>query len=346
MRRGQIVSNGFTDMQTLRLRRLIWLLPFLMAMPPIAAAQQFQAPTRAEATAALSPAAPSYNKRQLDQMLAPIALYPDQLLMQILMAATFPQQVLDANQWLGDPQNAALKGDDLVAALQPLGWDASVKSLVAFPQIVAMMSGHMDWTQALGVAFANQQVEMMARVQFLRDRALAAGRLRSSPQLRVERRDEQVFIEPADPDTAYVPVYNPAEIYGAWPDPEYPPVYIPPPRGFVAGEIGAGLGFSVGVGIVGPLWGWGHPDWRRHEIVVDQRRYTNITSTPGNTVTIQNNTPTPEGNTLTPVSVNTPATGTTWFLLNRGWMVQSDGNVYLNFSSATGATIEAIDMGA
>src|SRR6516225_6130990 len=147
-------------------------------------ANTFQPPTPAEAAAALNPAPAAFSKQQLDQMLAPIALYPDQLLMQVLMAATFPQQVIEAGQWLQDPGNAALTGDALASALQPLPWDPSVKSLVAFPQIISMLTEHFDWTQALGTAFANQQVETMARVQFLRDRALAAGHLRSSPQVK------------------------------------------------------------------------------------------------------------------------------------------------------------------
>ena len=98
-------------------------LAFLLAAPAIANAQQLQPPSPAEATAALTPGAPYYTNQQLDQILAPIALYPDQLLTQIMMAATFPQQVLEANQWLQDPNNAALKGDELVTALQPLPWE-------------------------------------------------------------------------------------------------------------------------------------------------------------------------------------------------------------------------------
>ncbi len=228
-------------------------------------------------------------------MLAPIALYPDQLLMQVLMAATFPQQVIDAGQWLADPANAALNGDALVAALQPLPWDPSVKSLVAFPQIVAMMNAHLDWTQALGVAFAGQQVATMARVQFLRQRAVAAGRLLSTPQIRIVREGPEVLIEPADPAMMYVPVYNPAEVYGTWPDQDYPPVYVPPPPQFVGPGfvLGAGIGFGIGVGIVRPLWGWGHPDWRRHEVVINRAEYTRITNTGAltrNNVAIRNNT--------------------------------------------------------
>src|SRR5215472_9085588 len=253
-------------MRAFRFRLIVRAVSLLLALPPWAYAQQIQPPTPAEAAAALNPAPAAFSKQQLDQMLAPIALYPDQLLMQVLMAATFPQQVIDAGQWLQDPSNAALKGDALASALQPLPWDPSVKSLVAFPQIISMRTEHLDWTQALGSAFANQQVETMARVQFLRDRALAAGHLRSSPQIRIDREGPDVVIQPAQPSMLYVPVYNPAEVYGPWPDQNYPPVYVPPPPQFVnpGFVLGAGIGFSIGFGIVRSLWGWGHPDWRRN----------------------------------------------------------------------------------
>jgi hypothetical protein len=271
------------------------LLAALMAAAPFCGAQPMQPPTPAEAQAALNPAPTHFTHAQLDQMLAPIALYPDQLLTQLLMAATFPQQVVDAGKWLQDSNNASLKGDDLVAALQPLPWDPSVKSLVAFPQIIAMMNDHLEWTETLGTAFASQQVQTMARVQFLRDRAVAAGQLKSSPQLRVDHEDGDIVIEPVDPSMVYVPVYNPAQAYGDWPDTDAPPVYIPPPPNFYSGDVGAAIGFSVGFGVVAPLWGWSHPDWRHHEVAVDPQRWNRMTgpnnnpNNPNNQTIIQNN---------------------------------------------------------
>jgi hypothetical protein len=257
-----------------------WLLSLMIAYP--AGAQPVQAPSRAEAEAALDPAPAPFTNAQFDQILAPIALYPDQLLVQVLMAATFPDQLVDAQKWLQDSSNAALKGDDLVNVLQPLPWDPSVKSLVAFPQIISMMTDHLDWTEALGTAFANQQVETMARVQFLRDRAVQAGQLKSSSQLAVTGQASDISIEAADPNMVYVPVYNPAEVYGTWPDSDAPPVYIPPPPGFyngaLGGALGAGIAFSVGFGVVAPLWGWGHPDWQHHRVDVDPGRYQHITN--------------------------------------------------------------------
>ena len=266
-------------MQDFRTRALAGVLPFLLAAPGLAYAQPVQPPTPAEAQAALNPAPDQaqFTPAQLDQMLAPIALYPDQLLMQLLMASTFPQQVLDADRWLQDPSNAALHGEQLAGALQPLPWDPSVKSLVAFPQIIVMMTDHLDWTQALGVAFADEQIETMARIQFLRDRAAAAGHLKSTPQLVVQRRGEEIVIEPAKPGVVFVPVYNPAVVFGEWPHHGHPPVFIPPPPHLYSGPVPTGIGYSVALTVVQPLWGWEHPDWRQHVVVVDPRRYTTIT---------------------------------------------------------------------
>ena len=176
-------------MQHLSHRALLAALPLLIAVPGGGYAQSAQPPTRAEAEAALTPAPAGFSAAQLDQMLAPIALYPDQLLTQVLMAATFPDQLIAAMKWLQEGSNAGLKGDDLANALQQLPWDPSVKSLVPFPQIITMMTDHLDWTAALGGAFANQEVETFARVQFLRERAVQAGQLKSTTQLAVREED-------------------------------------------------------------------------------------------------------------------------------------------------------------
>src|SRR5439155_26219006 len=135
-----------------RLRLIAPILPLLLIAPVIGLAQA--PPTRSEATAALNPSAPHYTRQQIDQLVAPIALYPDQLLSQVLMAATYPQQIAEAAQWLKEDGHAELQGDALVQALEPLPWDPSVKALVAFPQVVEMMSEHIEWTEAIGVAIA------------------------------------------------------------------------------------------------------------------------------------------------------------------------------------------------
>ncbi|HTV89817.1 MAG TPA: DUF3300 domain-containing protein, partial [Stellaceae bacterium] len=267
-------------MTAFRLRAMAQVLPFLLAAPGLALAQAGP-PTRVEAEAALnapSPAPTAYTPQQIDQLVAPIALYPDGLLSQVLMAATYPDQIIAAAQWLQDPNNAALRGDALAAALQPLPWDPSVKALVPFPQVVAMLSQHIDWTQALGVAFAAQQPQVMAQVQHLRLLAMRTGRLRYLRHLVVREEEGAVVILPAQPDEIYVPVYNPVVVYGSyWPAPDYPPVYIPPPPGFVAETIMPGIQLSIGFGVVAPLWGWSRPNWHDHRIIVNRTDYTRIT---------------------------------------------------------------------
>src|SRR5713226_9192914 len=261
-----------------RLRVLAQVLPFLLIAPGLALAQT--PPTRSQATAALNPANPAvahYTRQQIDQLTAPIALYPDQLLSQVLMAATYPQQIIDAAHWLKDPGNAELKGDALVAALQPLPWDPSVKALAAFPQIIAMMSDHIEWAEALGIAFTTQQAEVMARVQALRQLAVKSGRLNKLRHLAVRREGSFIAIAPAEPDRIFVPVYNPVVVYGEWPDREFPPVFLPPPPDFVAETIEPGIELSTGFAIVGPLWGWSRPDWRANRITIDTVGFSRIT---------------------------------------------------------------------
>jgi hypothetical protein len=222
------------------------------------------------------PAPTPYTQAQLDQMLAPIALYPDTLLGNVLMASTYPIQLVEAQRWLQDPHNAAIHGDSLVEALQPMTWDPSVKSLVPFPQIVKQMNDQLDWTQSLGTAFSYQQADVMERVQALRHQAEDCGKLTTTAQLKVSHEGPAVVIEPANPSVVYVPVYNPQVVYGTWAYAAYPPLYFPPPPGFFVGPVGIGIGFSIGFGIVDPFWGWGHPVWGSHSIVVNNAYYSRI----------------------------------------------------------------------
>ena len=164
-----------------------------------------------------------FRQEELDQMLAPIALYPDSLLSQILMASTYPLEVVQASRW--SRANAGTKGQDAVRAVDRKDWDPSVKSLTAFPQILTMMDEKIEWTERLGEAFLAQQADVMDSVQGLRRRAEAAGNLRSNEQMRVDRQGDLVYIEPASPETVYVPYYNPTVVYGGWWWPAYPPVY-------------------------------------------------------------------------------------------------------------------------
>lgn len=224
---------------------------------------------------------PTLTPAQLDALLAPIALYPDPLLAQILMAATYPTEVAEAASWRLAPQNAALAGDQLAAASAQLPWDPSVKSLLQFPQVLQMMAANPQWVQQLGEAFVAQQADVAASVQRLRQLALQAGTLVSTPQQTVSVAGDIITIEPAAPQTVYMPIYNPAAVYGVWPYPGEPPDEFPPPPGYV---WGLGIGFGLGYAVIGPLWGWGEWDWRRHEIRIDRDRYDRIAGDHGRAV--------------------------------------------------------------
>ncbi len=219
-----------------------------------------------------------YAPEQLDAILAPIALYPDQLLTQVLMASAYPDQVQAAASWVGNPANAQLRGDQLTAALTPLPWDPSVKSLIPFPQVLTMMTQQPDWLQQLGYAMSVQQPDVMASVQRLRQQAQIAGQLQSSEHQVVRTEGSAIVIQPAQPDVVYVPSYNPVTVYGAWPYPSYPPYYLPPPPGYYAGAalvggLAFGVGVAIGVGAFGGLWGWARPNWGGGNVFVNVNVY-------------------------------------------------------------------------
>jgi hypothetical protein len=235
-------------------------------------------PSFAQTTpAAAADTATEFNAEQLDALLAPIALYPDALLAQVLMAATYPLEVVAASRWLEDPANKNLTGDALAQALVNQSWDPSVKSLVPFPRVLAMLNSKLDWTQQLGYAFATQQADVMNSMQRLRQQAQAAGYLKTTEQQRVVVENTTIVIEPASPQTVYVPVYSPTVVYGVWPYPAYPPIYIPPPPGYVVGTaIVAGLAFATGVVVIGSLWGWARPVWYGGRVNVNVNHYNTI----------------------------------------------------------------------
>jgi len=220
-------------------------------------------------------AASAYTQEQIDQMLAPIALYPDPLVAQILMASTYPLEIVEAQRWLQNRQNAALKGDQLQAALAQQPWDPSVKSLVAFPQVLNMMDSNLQWTEQMGDAFLANQAGVTSSIQNLRQRAQAAGNLKSTPQETVTEQQGAILIEPpAQQQVVYVPYYDPSVVYGAWPYPGYPPYYFPPPPGYV--YYPGIIAFGFGIGVVDWLWGWDHWDWRHHRIDIDPHRWARI----------------------------------------------------------------------
>ncbi len=241
---------------------------------PLPALAQAGAPAPAAPPAAqpsAAPAAETYSAPQLDALLAPIALYPDTLLTQILMASTQPVQVVQALRWLDNPANKALTGDALAKAMESQSWDPSVKSLVPFPAVLQMMSDKADWMEQLGYAFSVQQGDVLDSVQRLRRQAQEAGNLQSTPQQTVTMTQTAsappgapapIVIEPTDPQVVYVPSYNPTQVYGSWPYPDYPPVYIPPPPGYGFGTaLVTGMAFAAGAAVVGSLWNVGRPVW-------------------------------------------------------------------------------------
>lgn len=220
-----------------------------------------------------------FSTEQLEQLVAPIALYPDSLLTQVLMASTYPLEVVEAQRWVS--KNTKLKGTELDTALKGKEWDPSVKSLVAIPDVLNRMSENLDWTQDLGDAFLEQKTELMDTVQRMRNLAYDAGNLKSSEQQVVTKQPDRIIvIEQAAPQVVYVPTYSPTVVYGSWyyPSYYYPPMYYPPPAGY--GLMAFGVGVAVGAAFWGDCnWGWGHGD-----IDIDVNRYnefnrnTNINS--------------------------------------------------------------------
>jgi len=215
---------------------------------------------------------------QLQQLVAPIALYPDSLVAQILAASTFPEQVVEADRWL--QTNPDLKGDALAQSADQQQWDPSVKALTAFPTILGNMDKNLSWTSSLGDAYYNQQQDVMDAIQVMRQKAQSAGTLKSTPQQNVTNDGSDIDIEPTNPEVVYVPAYDPWLVYGppivAWPGwYPYPGIWYGGPFLYFGG-IGFGIGFFGGYG-----WGWGHWgfDWHNHYAVFDHGRYYSRSTT-------------------------------------------------------------------
>ena len=261
---------------------------------------------------ALSQDAPkAFKPEELDQLVAPIALHPDALVAQILMASTYPLEIVQAARFVKD--NPKLKDDQLNDALKQHTWDDSVKSLVFFPQVLAMMNDKLDWLQKLGDAFLGQQQDLMAAVQRLRARAQATGQLKSTPEqnviveaatltqqappptagapavppptvqtlpapttVQVVQAPAQVIrIEPANPQIVYVPSYDPTVVYGAWP-PAYPPYYPYPPGYFAAGAFTFFAGAAVGAAL------WSNTNWNNGDVNINNSTSNNFTNNVNN----------------------------------------------------------------
>jgi hypothetical protein len=206
-------------------------------------------------------AAPVFKQEEIEQILAPIALYPDSLLSQILMASTYPFEVIQAQRWV--EQNKSLTGDALITDLEKQTWDPSVKSLVNFPQVLTMMNEKLDWTQKLGDAFLAQQKDVMTTVQELRKKANEAGNLKSTDKQVVKIEPNSIIIEYANPQVVYVPTYDPTVVYGSWSYPAYPPYYYYPPEYYPGAPwVYYNAGYAWG-------YAWGHCDWDDHDINID-----------------------------------------------------------------------------
>ena len=206
---------------------------------------------------------PAYSQGELDQMLAPVALYPDSLLSQVLMASTYPLEVVEAARW--SRAHAGLVGDEAVRAAADKDWDPSVKSLLAFPQLLSRMDEKLDWTRRLGDAFLAQEAQVMDTVQQLRQRAQAAGHLLPDERQRVVADGSAIVIEPADPRVVYVPYYDPYVVYGSWWWSAYPPVVWAPYYGYAV--VRPGFWWGVGVGVTAGFF-YGSMNWHHHHVNV------------------------------------------------------------------------------
>jgi uncharacterized membrane protein YgcG len=235
--------------------------------------QDAQAPAEAMPAPQHTPQTPE----QLQQLVAPIALYPDSLVAQILAASTFPEQVVEADRFV--QTHSDLKGDPLAQAVDQQPWDPSVKALTAFPSVLGNMDKNLSWTSSLGDAYYNQEQEVMDAVQVMRQKAEQAGNLKSTPQQTVATQGTTVVIEPASPEVVYVPAYDPWLVYGGaigpWPGwYEYPGIWYGGP--YLSFGDGFGIGFFGGYG-----WGWHHWgfDWHDHYAIYNHNRYYSHSNT-------------------------------------------------------------------
>ena len=242
-------------------------LVILLATPPLPRAQQPGADSR------------PFKLEELEQIVAPIALYPDPLVAHIFMASTYPLEVLEAARFA--KANPNLKDTALTEELQKRTWDDSVKALVSFPQVLEMMDAQLEWMQKLGDAVLAQQKDTMDAIQRLRAKAQAAGNLKTTEQqtvsvVQAEPPQQQtiIVIEPANPQVMYVPTYNPAIVYGAWPYPAYPPYYYYPPYYpagyFATAAVAFGVGMLVGAAI------WGGCNWNNGNVDINVNRQNNF----------------------------------------------------------------------
>jgi hypothetical protein len=256
---------------------LLLVLLFVICPLNISAHQDAPPPTQGAPQAAPPPPYTQSTPEQLQQLVAPIAMYPDSLVAQILAASTFPEQIVEADRWVQEHQD--LKGDALGKAVDQQPWDPSVKALTAVPAVLGNMDKNLSWTSSLGDAYYNQQQDVMDAIQVMRQRAEKAGDLKTTPQQVVTNQDSTISVQPANPEIVYVPAYNPWMSYGdpidAWPGwYPYPGIWYGGP--YLSFGMGFGIGFFGGYG-----WGWGHWgfDWHNHYATFGGGRYYSRSNT-------------------------------------------------------------------
>ncbi len=265
-----------------RIRRYKPILAALLAVALVSATcpgnlwahqQDSQAPQSGDANGQ-SQSAPPYTQQtpdELDQLVAPIALYPDSLVAQILAGSTYPAQIVEADRWV--QANPDLTGNALAHAVDQQPWDPSVKALTAFPTVLANMDKNLSWTSSLGDSYYNQQNDVMDAVQAMRQKAQQAGNLKTTQQQTVTDQDSTIVIQPASPQIVYVPAYDPWLVYGdpilAWPGwYPYPGIWFGGP--YLSFGVGFGIGFYGGYGWGWNSWGW---NWHNHAIIYNNNRY-------------------------------------------------------------------------
>lgn len=259
------------------------LIAMVLLLAPVPAAAQTADTSAASGAQAQTPgqpraAAEMLKPEQLEALVAPIALYPDELLANVLAASTYPLEVVQADRWL--KEHKTLRGDALKTEVEKQPWDDSIKALASTAEVLSMMSDKLDWTKVLGDAVLAQQSDVMDAVQRLRTKAYDNKKLLTTTQQKVSVKTEEsrqvVVIEPAVPDTMYVPYYEPATVYGAWPYTEYPPYYFGYPSYIGAGVVAAGLAFGTAwaIGRWGNYWGGGC-NWGNRNVYINHRT-TNI----------------------------------------------------------------------
>jgi uncharacterized membrane protein YgcG len=271
------VSSNIVRFSARQILACVLAIALLLPMLPqsVSAAQQGDAQATAQ-----SPQAPPYTQQtpeQLQQLVAPIALYPDSLVAQVLAGSTFPAEIVEADRWV--QANPDLKGDALAQAVDQQSWDPSVKALTAFPTVLGNMDKNISWTSSLGDAYYNQEQGVMDAIQVMRQKAQQAGNLKDTPQQTVQTQGSTIVIQPAAPDVVYVPAYDPWLVYGypvvAWPGwYPYPGIWYGGPSLFWG--VGFGIGYYGGYG-----WGWGHwgVGWGGRTVIYNNNRYYSRSNT-------------------------------------------------------------------